>query len=1253
MADATISVDFTTNVKQQIAEYEAWRQKMLASGKTAGELDSILGRLQRQAELYAKGMQEATRVDNLEKYRAKLNAVQTEMANLQRGTAAAGAKGASSFNGLQNSINQISRELPAFTYSAQTGFLAISNNIPILVDELGRLKAANTALTANGQAAKPVWSQLIGSLFSWGTALSVGVTLLTIYGKEIGDFFAQMFRGKTTINQAAENFKALNSVMADAAKSAAAEIAQMRIYYGIATDVSRSVKERTEAAKKLQEQYPAGFANARTQAILNGEEKKTYDELTLSILKTAKAKAAQKKIEENTSKQIEIEFQQEKIRNANANEKKRYAEQGDDGNLTNINATTGTINQTKGATVAEKKAASDARAKLALTETANQLKSIEVQNDFLLKFINAGSTKVTGLINQKKQQISEAQDALDKATTPAKQAELRTRIEGLNKELAQMTGSGEKAAQASAARLATQTENARQKLIDSREAILRRGAELDAEYSRKSLDSDAAEIQAVRDKYAAMRKTIEAENAKIRKFNANPKNKVKVAEVDLSDFDNKTQSAVGNVQEKQSIERTKTEIAQKKELYAALEAYKLKLGESEAEKLFEKQLQGAKSYADLLKSEIAKIETTPEADRSGNQVDFLKYLKSEQEKNNTAQQEADRKRYEEAFTAATTTNERIFNIQKKYIAQRAELERITDEKLRSEKIAQSFASEAQEVESARAENFAKTELFRRFNSDVLSLTKQGLKVRIAAIKEALSAENIIPPDLRAKLEAELGQAQKVLGGNDYAVRKKEAQERIKDAKQILASSEADAGAKERAAQALHAAKGDLASLAVEKMQNLAASASQIGADLQGLGTAIAQFDQGLGDTVNTAGQLLSTVGDLSSAILSGDPAKILGSVIKGVVTLLNLRAAARESERKSAEELKKFNEEAKKGELEYQALLRERERQIVRNNKLTKEGLTDQSELLKQQQIQINQQYSSVLQRLQAEQYVSGKQTYQYGGFLGIGRKTGVRDVTASLAGKSYEDLEKLYTEGKLTEGAKALFEQLKKLKEEGANVSQALADAAKEAQELYTGTTASSITDAIVEGFKNGKRSASDFAEDFEELMQDALLNTFKYSIVEAQVQDFYKKFAEAAQAEGGLTPDKVKALQDEYKKMIDGQAKQFEQLQQVTGINSNENQARANSLAGAVKGITATQADLLAGQFGGLRLAQLATNELIKSGGRTQSDSLAAIRESVLALKNIEIHTKTMADNSRYLEDIKKGIDKLNSDDRRSNGL
>lgn len=94
----------------------------------------------------------------------------------------------SGFNGLSNSINQLTREAPAFANSIGTGFMALSNNIPILADEIANLKQKNLDLVKSGQPVQSMTSTLMGAFFSWQTALSVGVTLLTLYGAKLIEY---------------------------------------------------------------------------------------------------------------------------------------------------------------------------------------------------------------------------------------------------------------------------------------------------------------------------------------------------------------------------------------------------------------------------------------------------------------------------------------------------------------------------------------------------------------------------------------------------------------------------------------------------------------------------------------------------------------------------------------------------------------------------------------------------------------------------------------------------------------------------------------------------------------------------------------------------------------------------------------------------------------------------------------------------------------------------------------------------------
>ena len=92
---------------------------------------------------------------------------------------------ASHWDGLGFSIQQVARELPSISYGLNTFFVAISNNLPILADDIRRAIAKYKAAVAEGKAATPVWKQIVKSIFSWQTALVGGITLLTLYGDKI------------------------------------------------------------------------------------------------------------------------------------------------------------------------------------------------------------------------------------------------------------------------------------------------------------------------------------------------------------------------------------------------------------------------------------------------------------------------------------------------------------------------------------------------------------------------------------------------------------------------------------------------------------------------------------------------------------------------------------------------------------------------------------------------------------------------------------------------------------------------------------------------------------------------------------------------------------------------------------------------------------------------------------------------------------------------------------------------------------
>lgn len=122
---------------------------------------------------------------------------------------------ASGYNALGNSINQLTREAPAFANSINTGFMALSNNFPALFDAIKGIREQNALLIAQGKPTKSLFSQLVGGVFSFQTALSLGVTLLTLYGGTFVKWVQEVAKGKEGVNELKMRIDTLNKAFED------------------------------------------------------------------------------------------------------------------------------------------------------------------------------------------------------------------------------------------------------------------------------------------------------------------------------------------------------------------------------------------------------------------------------------------------------------------------------------------------------------------------------------------------------------------------------------------------------------------------------------------------------------------------------------------------------------------------------------------------------------------------------------------------------------------------------------------------------------------------------------------------------------------------------------------------------------------------------------------------------------------------------------------------------------------------------
>lgn len=296
--------------KEELALYQGTLKNIIKTEQFAeGSINKMSQSLTRMKNIYRnlsaaerEGTRGQTMLKNIDTLDTKIKELDAAMGVHTRNV----GNYASGFNMLGFQIQQVARELPSLAYGPQIFFSAISNNLPMLADEISHAKKSVDELKKAGQTFTPVWKQIASSIFSWQTLLVAGVTILTLYGKEITSWVTSLFKGKTAIDAAAAALEQFNSAMAQGSVSAQSELTKLNLLYNAATDLSKPYEERAEAVKKLQDIYPAYFGNMAAEQIMVGNAVGAYENLRDAIIEVAQAQAAKDIITENATKRLKI-----------------------------------------------------------------------------------------------------------------------------------------------------------------------------------------------------------------------------------------------------------------------------------------------------------------------------------------------------------------------------------------------------------------------------------------------------------------------------------------------------------------------------------------------------------------------------------------------------------------------------------------------------------------------------------------------------------------------------------------------------------------------------------------------------------------------------------------------------------------------------------------------------------------------------------------------------------------------------------
>ena len=304
IADLEAKIKQYNNAKQQQLTIEQKVAKQAFDSKakweaiansTSKNID-VLTRMTAQMKV-----QEAVMKNNYNPQLEKQNALYTEAAakhavlqkeylKTSQATGVMGRQSLSAYGGTFQ-LTQIMRELPNFAIDARIGFMALSNNLPMLIDSF-KLLAERVDDTGKKLGNVGALKQFMKSLLSLNTIMVVASTLLVLFGDDIievftgkippaqkamDEFIKSIKSANSEFSTANKKFFEVSAILDSASKGFISQKDAIDEYNKAFGDTNGKVKTFEEAQKRIVEQTPnyvtamgmLAYANSLLQEAIN------------------------------------------------------------------------------------------------------------------------------------------------------------------------------------------------------------------------------------------------------------------------------------------------------------------------------------------------------------------------------------------------------------------------------------------------------------------------------------------------------------------------------------------------------------------------------------------------------------------------------------------------------------------------------------------------------------------------------------------------------------------------------------------------------------------------------------------------------------------------------------------------------------------------------------------------------------------------------------------------------------------------
>ena len=1022
---------------------------------------------------------------------------------------------ASAWNGLSFSVQQVARELPSLAVSANTFFLAISNNLPILVDEIAKARkeyAAFKAEIAAGnkdvKAVAPVWQQLTKSLISWQTALVVGLTLLSVYGKEIISWISSLGKTAKAIKNLYTVQRDLYNVTSAGIEQSSKEITKLNSLYKIATDVTKSTKERNNAVKELKKSYPEHLKNLSDEKIKNGEVSKAIKEQTSQIVANAKATAAADQIAKNWYKSFQA------------------------GVSKNI------------AYITKQRLEQELAAKEASVQQLSQMRARPESYVGLSKEIEGIKDKIKETDREIKAQEN-LQDSYQKSSNALEK-------------LVTVSGLGGKY---------EDPDKNYNSIIDQQKKI---NDLLDKQAIERRRKEEDLENQA----FQARINTMADGEAKIR-----------------------AQRALDNKKEIQDLKRQRedyirTEIEYQKKVFDEQEELKAQKTKGYKKKTFDPT---------SVSVDTSALDSINQDTLKGQANDVAKY-------------------YKEVLSKYQDYTTKRLNAEKRFNRDREKLEK-------------SGASDAQlnELEYQRTETlnsidqeFAmREESFQSWANSIADLSLKELQRLLAEAERELERTEFLTPGSeglatqRAKVNAlkqQIGKANKNTTSPD-----KRSEKEWKSLYKVLSKVEEEF---DKIGNTVGGTAGEILSAA----GSITSSTLQM---IDGITLLAESSAKAMEGTAKAASSAITTV-EKASVVLA-----IIGAALQVATKITSLFDD-------SEAQQKRYEEYQRRQEGYWQAINYQTERYL----ELLKEAAAnDYFEIAGKSLTTLEdarkKAYEDIIKSMpvgDVDHTTLGLvQLFNHGKFLDFIQYPDAKEIFDFINANGGYDLDnKLISEEAIwaMKNNADIWSKLPDWMQQAIDKFVELNDQAKDLEETLNKdlfqATSQSIEEAILEGLKGGKRGIADFGEDFEEIMRNALLQSFVIDQLRGKAQEFYKKYTLLADSDNNgkldLTAEEISDLRKDWNDIIRAATEEAKNIDAIVGGSSSSSQESSKK---GFATMSQDSADELNGRFTALQIA----GEEIKNQNQLQTMSILDLKAGMLSIGANTSGIKDIAGETRDL--------------------